>query len=364
MKIAVFNNFLDNIGGAEIVTLTLARELKADLYTTNVDMKKIRKMGFGNIKIISLGKIPINAPFRQQLAFWKFRSLNLGKKYDFYIISGDWAMSAVVNNKPNLWYIYSPLNELWEFNDYVRKEVVPAWKRPIFDVWVWFNRMLNLKYIKHAQMLVSDSKNVQGRVRKYYNRDSVVITPPTETTRHKYKKHKDYWLSVNRVTKNKRIELQLNAFSRLPKEKLVIVGSYEKGVEQFENYKKFIEKIMPANVEMKAWVSNDELVELYNNCKGFITTSRNEDFGMTPIEAMASGKPVIAPNEGGYKESVIDGVTGKLIDNINSDKIVKAIKEIGKNPEKYKEACIKRAREFDTKEFIRKIKEQIKNGKS
>ena len=84
---------------------------------------------------------------------------------------------------------------------------------------------------------------------------------------------------------------------------------------------------------------------------------------MTLVETMASGKPVIAANEGGYKETVIDGETGKLIDNINSDKLIKVIKETGKeldkNPKKYKNACIKQAKKFDTKVFIRKIKEQI-----
>ena len=80
---------------------------------------------------------------------------------------------------------------------------------------------------------------------------------------------------------------------------------------------------------------------------------------MTPVEAMAAGKPVIAPNEGGYKETVIDGVTGKLIDNIDADKIAGAVKEIGKAPGSYKDECLKRAKQFDTKVFIKKIKEQI-----
>ena len=76
-KIAVFNHFLDNIGGAEIVTLILARELAADVYTTNIDREKIKKMGFEDIlpRIYSIGKVPINPPFKQQMAFLKFRFL-------------------------------------------------------------------------------------------------------------------------------------------------------------------------------------------------------------------------------------------------------------------------------------------------
>ena len=67
---------MDNIGGAEMVALTLARELDADLYTTNVDIEKIHKMGFKDIRIKTLGRIPVNAPFRHQLAFHKFRKLS------------------------------------------------------------------------------------------------------------------------------------------------------------------------------------------------------------------------------------------------------------------------------------------------
>ena len=67
MKIAILHNYMDNIGGAEIVTLTLAKELNADIYTTNIDYNKIEKMGFSNIRIKSIGKIPLNAPLRQQI---------------------------------------------------------------------------------------------------------------------------------------------------------------------------------------------------------------------------------------------------------------------------------------------------------
>ena len=360
MKIAIFHNFMDNIGGAEIVTLTLARELNAEIYTTNIDYEKIKKMGFLNLKIKSIGKIPKNAPLRHQLAFWKFRRLNLKNKYDFYIVSGDWAMSGVVNNKPNLWYIHSPLNELYEFKDYIKKKLLSLWKHPIFELWVKINRYLNKKYLKHAQRLVCNSKNTQNRIKKYYKRDAKIINPPIETSKHKYHKHKNYWLSVNRLSIAKQIEIQMKAFSNLPNEKLIIVGSYEKGARQFERYKKFIQKIRPKNVEIITWIDNKKLISLYDNCKGFITTAKDEDFGMTPIEAMASGKPVIAPNEGGYKESVIDNKTGLLIDNMDSEKLIQAIKKISKNPEKYKSACIKQAKNFDVQIFIKKIKNEIK----
>ena len=360
MKIAIFHNFMDNIGGAEKVGLTLARELKADFYSTNIDEEKIKNMGFEDIKLKSIGKVPINAPFRHQAVLWRFRRLNLKDKYDFYIIEGDWAMSGAVNNRPNLWYVHSPIREIWDLYEDTRQNIVPWFARGIFDLWVRGNRYLNRKYVKHVDKIVCNSLNTQKRVKKYLKRDAVVINPPIETNQFHYKKTGDYWLSVNRLINHKRVDLQMKTFRKIPEEKLIVVGDYEKS-KHFQKYAKYIQRIKPDNVVLLKSVPFDELIELYANCKGLIATAKEEDFGMTVVEAMASGKPVMASNEGGYRETVIDGVTGKLIDDINAEKLVEAIKEIGRNPEKYKNACLKQAQKFDTKIFIKKIKEVIED---
>ncbi|MFQ5532185.1 MAG: glycosyltransferase, partial [Candidatus Nanoarchaeia archaeon] len=357
---------MDNIGGAEKVDLILARELGADIYTTNIDKAKIKKMGFNADNIYSIGKIPSNAPFKQEMAYRKFRKLNLGKKYDFYLIAGDWAMSSAVNNKPNLWYVYSPIREIWDLYEYTKKNNVPFGAKKIFDFWVSYHRKINRRNIGHVGKIISISKNVQKRVKKYLGRDSSVVYPPTETSKFYYKKNENYWLSVSRLINHKRIDMQIRAFEKMPDEKLIIVGSYEKS-RHFKKYADYIKKIKPDNVEILSWVDNKKLIKLYANCKGFITTSKNEDYGMNVVEAMASGKPVIAPDEGGYKETIVNGKTGLLIKEINEDKIADAVKKISENPEKYKNECLKQAKKFDVKIFVRKIKkileDELKNTK-
>ena len=138
-------------------------------------------------------------------------------------------------------------------------------------------------------------------------------------------------------------------------ERLIIVGSYEKGAKHFEEYKKKIESALADNIKILHWVNDSRLKELYSNCTGFITTSEDEDFGITPIEAMASGKPVIAPNEGGFKESIIDNKNGVLIEAIDTSKIISAVENIKGDYSKN----IYRAEEFDVDIFINKIKRLI-----
>lgn len=365
MNIAIFHNFLDNIGGAEMFTLNLAKNLKADIYTTNIDAEKIKKMGFKTNNIYSIGKIPLNPPLRQQMALLKFRQLNLKNKYDFYIIAGDWAMSAAVNNQPNLWYVHSPIREIWDLYKYTRNNTVPFLLRPSFDVWVHFNRYLNRKYVKKVNKIICNSENTKRRVKKYLGREATVIYPAIDTSNIKFKKFGDFWLSVNRLISHKNVLVQLEAFTKMTDKKLVIVGSYEMS-GHFKRYAQKCYKICPKNVTIKSWIDQKELADLYANCKALITTPKEEDFGINAVEAMGAGKPVLAPKEGGYKETVIDGKTGILMDRANITNIINGVKKmeimIKKNPTKIRQACETQAKKFDSGMLINKIRNETLQG--
>lgn len=362
-RIAVLHNYLDNIGGAEIVALTLAREFSADVYTTNVNTQAIISMGFSDVlpRIKSIGNIPKNPPYRQQKALHLFRKLDLKNKYDIYIIAGDWAMSAAVNNKPNIWYVHSPLNELWAFKDKIKKRFVPWHLRLPYELWVQYNRYLTKKYAKHVTRFVCNSKNTQKRIRLYYNKNAEVVYPPIhiKVLKKIASKDKNYFLSVNRLVRTKRVEMQIEAFRKMPHQKLIIVGSYEKGNKHFENYLNELTRNLPSNVQIKSFVSDAELAELYHNCKGFITTAENEDFGMTAVEAMAYGKALIAPAEGGYLETVVHGKTGVLIKKISFEKIIDAVASF--DSYNFSQAiCKKQAKKFGNDSFVKKMKTIIK----
>ena len=219
--------------------------------------------------------------------------------------------------------------------------------------------------IRNINHIISNSNNIKNKVWKTYNRDSVVIYPPINTADFYFQEHENFWLSVNRLFPEKRIEMQIKAFNNMLDEQLVIIGGYDSHNQEYINS---LEQLPTINTIFLKEVSEKELIKMYSLCKGHITTARDEDFGITPVEAMASGKPVIAPDEGGYKETIINNKTGIIIDNINEEKIINAIRTINKNlkenPNKYISVCQEQAKKFDTKIFIKKIKEQINRNKN
>lgn len=360
MKIAIFHDYIGAIGGGEKLVLTLARSLKADIITTDVDNDSIIKMGFEDVKIITLGNTIKLPPLKQVSASYKFAICNFSDAYDFFIISGNWAPFAAKKHKPNLYYCHTPARAFYDLYDsFLQRQ--PSFAKPLFMLWVAIYKSIYEYYVKKVEKIIVNSINTQSRVIRYHHRNAEIIYPPIDVSKHKFKQYGDFWLSVNRLYPEKRIELQIEAFRLMPNEKLIIVGGYAEG-DRAAKYVKKIKKDIPENVEIRGSISEKELIYLYDNCKGFIATAMDEDFGMTPVEAMASGKPVIAVNEGGYLESVINGKTGMLI-RPNVSNIINAINIISIDPVKYRDACEEQAKKFDIFIFINSIKNIIENSK-
>lgn len=138
------------------------------------------------------------------------------------------------------------------------------------------------------------------------------------------------------------------------------MGGYAKG-DHAEKYAKHISNKLPDNVNILGEVSETELIDLYSRCRGFICTALDEDFGLTPVEAMASGKPVVAANEGGFKETVTEK-TGFLI-NADIHSVIEAVKFVSREPESYRDACLKQAKCFDLSIFSEKIKNVVNDDR-
>lgn len=355
-RIAIFHDYINAIGGAEKLVLTLARGIGADVITTDANRKSIREMGFEDVKIISIGrtiKFPI---LKHMSASMLFTLCDFSKEYDVFIMSGNWSIYAARKHKPNLWYCHSPTRAFYDLRDFVIQSQRDPIRRLIGWLWAAVYRNFDRWAVKNIQKIVVNSRNVQQRVKRYYDRAATVIYPPVPTAEFYYKKNGNFWLSVNRLDPHKRIGLQIETFKALPKERLRIIGGVSKG-DPTEDVRALLRNL-PKNIEIVGEVSEKELRENYANCKAFITTAVAEDFGMSVVEAMASGKPVVATAEGGYKETVTSK-TGMLV-KADALSLIKAVREISKRPRGYRKECERRAKNFDTKVFIERMRERIK----
>lgn len=337
------------IGGAERFIFDIARALNATIVTPGSTSTIDKTYCIDDIKFQYLDKKLPGEPLRQIIGSNIYRNLELN--YDFYISTDDMSMHYLNKDKPHLYYMFTPRRAFYDMY-YDVMSTKHGLKSLIYSIGIWAFRAHDRRFVNtNIENIACISNNVRNRIQKTYLRDSAVVYPGIDTSKYEYKLHTNYWLSVNRVDKWKRVELQIEAFRKMPDQRLVIVGTVYPHMQ-------YIVDNAPDNVEFKGLVSEQELINLYSECIGFITTAIDEDFGITPLEAMASGKPVIATKEGGYLETVIDGHTGILVTPTTND-IIQAVKTLSYDPEIYSFVCRKQAYKFDYSVFKKEIIELV-----
>jgi len=356
MRVAILHDHMSFIGGGERLALTLARGLDADLYVTDLDPDIPRKAGFADVRVTELAKIPRTPLLRQTRQAKAFHHAEI-PDHDAYVFSGNWAIAAAETHRPNLWYCHTPARVFYDLETTFLEDLSPA-KRVAARTWIKRTRPKYEANVAEVQRIVVNSRNVASRVERYLHRTAEVVYPPVDITRYRFSEIGDFWLSVNRLSHEKRIGLQIEAFRKRPTERLVIVGGPQVGVDA----RAFTRSLdPPSNVEFLGEVDEARLLELYATCRGFVATSKDEDFGLTPVEAMASGKAVVAVDEGGYRETVVPGQTGWLVPATPAA-IAEAIR--GATPERLgamRPACVDRAKAFDAPRFVSRMRDLIRD---
>ena len=360
MKVALVHDYIKEYGGAERVLKVLTNMYpKAPIYTAFTVKGSTAEKAFGNIEIheswlaplLKIGKL--YSPLRFLIpVIWGSFDLS---KYDLVITSCSWYITRGFKIGPRtkvIAYCHTPPRWLYGYATSVG--FTKYWPVKIYSAIVGhFLRMYdyvsaqepkrnpkseirNPKITAGVDVFIANSENVKRRIEKFYGRDAEVIYPPVDTKRimnyelrirNNNRNKNKYFLIVSRLVGAKGIDDVISAFETkdLSKYKLKIVGektgfmNYESG---FKNENK--------NIEFLGRVGDEKLWELYAGATGFLALARDEDFGMTVVEAQATGTPVIAFNGGGFKESVIDGVTGLLINDTDEKTLREAIEKFNK----------------------------------
>lgn len=368
MRLALVHDYLSEYGGAERVLETLSEIFpKAPIYTAFMIKGSSAWEKFKGKKIIEwdkswlIKKGKLYSPLRF-LAPWIWESFDFSG-FDIVISSASWYITKGVITHPgtsHFCYCHTPPRYLYGFKTAVE------WQR-YFLVRVYANlvnsflRKYDYLSAQRVDYFIANSENVKKRIKKFYNRQAQVIYPPVEVTAIekavKNLKPKDYYLLVSRVVGAKGIDLALKACQKL-NFKLKIVG--EPAGLRWEE-KKF-KKLLNENVEFLGRVSDQKLWKLYGECRAILALSQDEDFGITPVEAMAAGRPVIAYRGGGYLETVIEGKTGIFFEKANLEFLTKAITKFEsiKKSGITAQACRRQAEKFSKEKFKKKIRDYLK----
>jgi len=223
--------------------------------------------------------------------------------------------------------------------------------RAVAKLLIHYIRMWDYVSSDRVDYFIANSKITQDRIKKFYKKDSVVIYPPVDIDAIiPQKEHKGYFLIVSQLTPYKRIDLAIQAFNKLGLP-LIIIGH---GPQRKE-----LEKMAKENVKFLGFLPTEKIHLYYQNARAFIFPGK-DDFGITAVEAMAAGKPVLAYRGGGTTETIIEGVTGEFFDELNPELLSEGIRRLCTNEKNYDHTKIgAHAEKFSRPRFEKEITEYI-----
>ena len=305
----VLYDFLQVRGGAEQVSIYLSQSFQADLCVGYTEQGVLDRTGQAALTLLDLNSKSYLYPATLLKTMYAFSRRNLFRhEYDWAIYSGYYAPLAIVNNKAryNFLYCHSIPRFVYDLRDWYLGRS-PLWQRWGLRLFMHHVQQRYEAAIDHMDTIIANSKNVAARVRHYLKRDAVVIYPPCNTESFRWLSCGDYYLSLARLEDYKRIDLIIQAFKQMPNKKLVIASSGSA-------YARLRRLASGAdNISFAGWLNQARLQALIGHAIATIYLPVDEDFGISPVESMAAGKPVIGVAEGGLLETVVNGQTGFLL---------------------------------------------------
>jgi glycosyltransferase involved in cell wall biosynthesis len=254
----------------------------------------------------------------------------------------------------NLYYCHTPPRFAYDLLDYYL-QAMPRWQRPALRALAALTRVKYAAAMEKMDVVIANSENVKQRLSRYLGLEAVVAPPPCDTQGFQWLGQEDYYLSTARLEPYKRVDLIVDAFLQMPDKKLVVAS----GGSQLESLKD--RAAGASNIHFTGWTDTSALRELLGNCIATIYIPIDEDFGMSPVESMAAGKPVIGVAEGGLLETVMDGQTGILLSkNLRIEDIIDSVRELdSKASIKMRAECQKQSNLFGKIQFSEKMKRYI-----
>lgn len=369
MKIALVHDYLGEFGGAERVLLALSSMYPdAPIYTAfwrpgpAWDRFKTKDVRVSWAQAIPGFASRLHSPLRF-LAPFIWRSFDLSE-YDVVISSASWYITKGFGNRGSpstgsgrsktieICYCHTPPRWLYGFPTSIE------WQRYRVIRWYaalvgFFMRQYDYWAAQRVNYFIANSNNTAKRIDKFYRRSSEVIYPPVDIPVRPRVKKEDYFFIISRIVGGKGLALAVEAATTLGL-RLKIAGVPAGYSREYKD----LRTKSGRTVEFLGEVTDKELAKLYAGATAFLALATDEDFGMTPVESMAMGTPVIAFRGGGYVESVIEGKTGIFFDAPTPASLIKAIKKF-QSMHFLPQDCVAQAQKFSTSRFKKRMAEFV-----
>ncbi|OGL95408.1 hypothetical protein A2348_02050 [Candidatus Uhrbacteria bacterium RIFOXYB12_FULL_58_10] len=358
MKLALVHDYLKQDGGAEKV-LSVLQEIwpEAPTYTLFFDPDRLPQFKGKDVRTSFLQRAPlIQSKFQWYLTLMPTATEHYDlSEYDV-VVSSTSAFAKGVITRPgalHVCYCHTPTRFLWtDTLSYVEELRIPRVVKSLLPPFLSMLRVWDRQAADRVDAFVANSRTVKDRIEKYYGRDSAVVHPPVDTHRFSVSDApKTYFLTGGRLVAYKRFDLVIEACNRTGF-KLKIFGTGP--------VMKDLKKMARSNVEFLGRVPDEDLPALFADAKAFIHP-HEEDFGITAVESMSAGRPVVAYRRGGATETVIDGVTGELFDEQSWEELADHL--IRFNDAAYDPTAIRaHAERFGRERFKREMQELVERA--
>lgn len=342
------------------MTLLLARAFpEFDLCVGGRNRAMITDTDMAGLRCIELGSTAQFPPWRalKTMRLFRRRSAFLSR-YELVLYSGMYSPVAVHHHLAgrNIFYCHTgPLRFAYDLKDYYFDQC-SGWQRLALQALIAYVKPQYERAMDKMDLLIANSENVRSKFRHYLGRDSVVIYPPCEIDPFRWQGQGDYYLSVARLEPHKRVDIIVQAFLQMPDKRLVVVseGSDLLRLKQMAQG--------ADNIHFIGWPERNQLPDLLGNAIATLYIPKDEDFGVSPVESMAAGKPVIGVAEGGLLETIIDGETGILVaPEPTLEDIISAVQAMmPKRALEMRKDCELRAQRFRKEIFLEKIKKVLR----
>jgi len=352
VKIALVHDWLNQIGGAEDVLAALLDIWpESPVFTSIYDPDCMpAAINAAEIRTLWLDRLPgIHRHHQPFLPLYPLAWSGLRLRDHDVILSNKSGFCTALRHDEktlHICYCLTPTRYLWQLEEYIERERLGAAWRHTLRPLIALLRRKDYAAAQRVHHFIAISSAVRQRIRDCYGRDSIVIYPPVDTQRFRpVPRHDDYLLTVARLVPYKRIDIAVQAATRLNLP--LKVGGSGRDLDR-------LRAMAGPTVEFLGYVSDEQLPELMARCRAFLFPG-HEDFGIAPVQAQAAGRPVIAYGAGGALDTVVPGLSGELVQEQSVVALTSALANL--DGSRYDSQAIRmHALRFDTRVFRRKMR--------